>query len=91
MENERRQVLYRGLVQGVGFRYMACNIAQRYQVQGYVMNMPDRSVQLVVEGAADELDRFLAELAETMSGKIRDTIVELLPASGEFGEFRIEH
>lgn len=49
---ERREVRYRGRVQGVGFRYTARSIAQSYAVTGYVKNVADGSVELVVEGRA---------------------------------------
>ena len=48
------EVTYRGRVQGVGFRYTARTVAAGYAVQGFVRNLPDGGVQLVVEGAADE-------------------------------------
>jgi acylphosphatase len=89
--NERREVLYQGHVQGVGFRYTARDIARRFPVAGYVMNLPDGTVRLVAEGSADELDRFLAEVGQAMSGYIRSSRVCREAATGEFSDFRIEH
>jgi acylphosphatase len=42
------------------------NLAGRFAVTGYVKNMLDGQVELVAEGEADEVDRFLASVAETM-------------------------
>ena len=44
----RNTVRYTGHVQGVGFRYTTTNIAARFAVAGYVQNMPDGSVRVVV-------------------------------------------
>lgn len=91
--SERRQLFYSGQVQGVGFRYTTRSIAQRYEVAGFVRNLPDGRVELVVDGAVAELDRFLAELAEQMSGNIRsvDCDRRSVPAAGEFADFSVRY
>ena len=89
--SQRRQVTYSGNVQGVGFRYTARSLARGYEVVGFVRNLPDRRVEMVVEGPDDELDRFLAELAEQMSGRIRSVDCDRRPALGEFAEFAIRY
>jgi hypothetical protein len=38
---ERREVLYEGNVQGVGFRFTTNRVAGRFDVAGYVRNLPD--------------------------------------------------
>ena len=40
----RCRVIYRGRVQGVGFRYTSASIARRFPVTGYVRNLPDGTV-----------------------------------------------
>ena len=89
--SQRRQLTYSGNVQGVGFRYTARSIARSYDVVGYVRNLTDGRVELVAEGAADELDRFLDELAEQMSGQIRSVDCDRRPALGEFADFAIRY
>jgi len=86
---QRREVLYSGRVQGVGFRYTVHRLVRNYEVKGFVKNLPDGRVQLVVEGQTDEMDRLLEDVARTMSGYIRETAVEVAPATGQFGEFTI--
>jgi acylphosphatase len=90
-EPTRRSIYYSGRVQGVGFRYTTRQIAQRYAVTGFVRNLPDRRVELVVEGEAGELQRFLGELAETMQDFIRDTQSSQTAPTGEFHQFEIRH
>jgi len=78
-------------VQGVGFRYTARRAAARYRVAGFVRNLPDGRVQLVVEGLVDEVDRFLAALGAEMKRYIAGAEVRRLPANGEFDDFDIRH
>jgi acylphosphatase len=88
---QRREVLYSGRVQGVGFRATARRIAQGYAVTGFVRNLPDRRVELVVEGDAAELDRFLADIAQTMVDYIRDARMTSAVATGQFSTFEVRH
>ncbi|MEM8944170.1 MAG: acylphosphatase [Planctomycetota bacterium] len=88
---ERRQVTYTGQVQGVGFRYTTRSIAKRYAVTGFVRNLPDGRVELIAEGTADQLNRFLAELTEQMSGHIRSVDCDRRPALGEFADFDLRY
>lgn len=66
-------VFFSGHVQGVGFRYLALQVARGYDVAGFVQNLPDGRVQLGVEGTADEVRQFIAAVQERMEGFIRNT------------------
>ena len=87
MQREQRDVLYEGWVQGVGFRFTVCRIADGYNVTGHVRNLSDGRVHLVAEGTPAELDRFLTEIQTAMAGHIRDVHVQNRPATGEFRGF----
>ena len=87
--NERRTAYYSGHVQGVGFRETTRRLALQFEVSGFVRNLPDGRVEVVVEGAAAELQRFLTAIAERMEGHIRQVAVDARPAIGEFTEFEI--
>jgi acylphosphatase len=80
-------VNYSGAVQGVGFRFTACRVAGGFDVTGYVRNLPDERVRCVVEGRADEVDAFLAELASQMKGYIHQTTEQTAPPSGQWRQF----
>ena len=88
---ERREVLYSGRVQGVGFRYTARQLAGDFDVTGFVRNLADGRVQLVVEGQHTEIDRYLAALGEQLSGHIRDAASDVRPAIGEFSAFEVRY
>jgi acylphosphatase len=82
---------YSGNVQGVGFRYTARSVAKGHAVSGYVRNLFDGSVELVAEGPADEVERFLEAVGQEMGGYIRKTLRAESPATGEFEGFSVRH
>ncbi len=88
---QRRELYYSGHVQGVGFRYSTHRIALRYQVTGFVRNLPDRRVHVVVEGPKEEIDRFLCDLSERMGDFVRNTVEDRLAPTGEFDSFGIRY
>jgi acylphosphatase len=88
---ERRHARYTGRVQGVGFRFAAHQIAQSYAVTGFVKNVPDGSVEIVAEGMPEELDRFLAEVAEAMGDKIHGADVHTAHPTEEFPSFEVAY
>jgi acylphosphatase len=86
---ERREVLYSGRVQGVGFRFTAQGFATRCGVVGFVHNLPDGRVQLIAEGSPAALDRLLTMIADEMNPFVRNTQSTVSPAAGEFPDFEI--
>ena len=89
MAREQQHINFNGTVQGVGFRYTACRIATRYDVSGYVRNLPDGRVECVVEGEDSEIDAFIGDLAQAMSGHIRNKAQQTAAYTGEFDSFAI--
>lgn len=87
MRQER--VLFQGQVQGVGFRYTACRLAGGFAVTGYVKNLPDGSVECVVEGEPEEIDAFLEALQQAMVGYIRRMTRQQVPATGRWDSFGV--
>ena len=59
---EQREIHYSGRVQGVGFRYTVRSLASRMAVTGFVRNLPDGRVQLVVEGPPSEIEVLLEQV-----------------------------
>ena len=54
------RLVVHGTVQGVGFRFAACNAAAECSVTGWVRNVPDGSVEIVVQGSPDAVARMTA-------------------------------
>jgi hydrogenase maturation factor HypF (carbamoyltransferase family) len=86
---ERRIVRFRGLVQGVGFRYKVERIALRFPgVAGRVYNEANH-VTLDIEGTAADLSAFIAAIVAhpPRSARIESTETVTVAAAGhqEFG------
>ncbi len=88
---QRKTVHFSGQVQGVGFRYTTASIAQGHAVQGFVQNLPDGRVLLIVEGLPQALDGFVAEIRQRLGQYIRQEMTDVSAASGEFTQFSIRH
>jgi acylphosphatase len=56
----RRRVVVSGRVQGVFFRDATRQRAVAYGVDGWIRNRPDGSVEALLEGPADAVDRIVA-------------------------------
>ena len=83
------RVVFSGVVQGVGFRFTARQLADRYDLKGWVQNTSDGRVELVVEGNSQSLDNFIKDLKEKFSGKITNTLIDDINSSGECKSFQI--
>ena len=88
-ETTTERVLYRGRVQGVGFRFSVRRIATKHPVTGYVKNLPDGSVELVAQGAPPAINRLLAEVAQFFHGHIADCARVPAETAEVFTEFDI--
>lgn len=89
MEFERQQVYYTGHVQGVGFRYTAQRIAANLDVTGFVKNLSDGRVWLVVEGQREEIDSLLTSIRTSMAANIDEVESSLGEYRGEFDSFQV--
>jgi acylphosphatase len=87
----RRLCHFRGKVQGVGFRYTVKNLAMQFNVRGYVKNLPDGRVELVMEGPDQEMESLVSEVGRKMGCFINGLDQLVVPATGEFDYFFIRH
>jgi acylphosphatase len=88
---QRKTCHFSGRVQGVGFRYTVKNIALQYNVQGFVRNLADGRVELVMEGPDDQVQEMLQNVQARMQPYIEDVEQRSAPGTGEFGHFSIRH
>jgi len=59
---ETYYVRVRGVVQGVGFRHATVRCAHALGIRGWVANLEDGSVEVLAQGAANQIDRLLSWL-----------------------------
>ncbi len=86
---QQRTIHFAGAVQGVGFRYKTERLATNYPVTGYVRNLENGQVKLVVEGASDDIESFLVEIRASFAGNIRDEKASVCSMSGHYRAFEI--
>jgi acylphosphatase len=84
------QIIYSGQVQGVGFRYTVRTVASGFTVTGTIRNLPDGGVELIAEGARDELAAFRQAIRESgLEHFVRNEDVRWAEAKNEFRGFEI--
>ena len=89
---ERITAVAKGKVQGVGYRHYIESCAQATGVHGYVRNLPDGTVEMVVESSPASLADFI-RLAHARGNpviRVEDIVVKNEPATEEFHYFRAE-
>ena len=89
MNLSRCHLLFKGAVQGVGFRYTARHIARSLGITGYVKNLYSGDVEVVAESDAASIHEFAKEMRNEMSGYIRDVEMDWAEYKGEFSEFGV--
>ena len=87
----RRDVIYTGRVQGVGFRWTTNQIAKDFDVVGTVENRNDGSVYLVVEGLAGEVDAFMKAIGDRMALNLKETKIRQGSAIGNLDDFHVNY
>ncbi|MFC1590662.1 acylphosphatase [Candidatus Omnitrophota bacterium] len=89
MAKKRLQIYYSGMVQGVGFRFMAERIANSLGVTGWVKNLRDGRVEAMCEGDEANLKKFAENVKMSMHNYISGEDASWLDPSGEFEDFQI--
>ena len=85
-----RMIYYSGKVQGVGFRNTAARISLKYPVTGWVKNLDDGRVQLVIEGSADAVEGFLKAVRMVWKDNITKEEITEQAVTGKFTQFVVE-
>lgn len=68
---KRYLLIFKGQVQGVGFRYTACQIANKLGLVGYVENLDNGDVKVEVEGKQYVIDTFIKQILNSSNHWIR--------------------
>lgn len=76
----------RGLVQGVGYRWSMVGQARRLGISGWVRNRRDGSVEAVVMGTPEALDRIVSWARRGPDAALVEA-VDVFPTEGTFDSF----
>ena len=86
----RAHLIVRGGVQGVFFRACTRDEAERLGVTGWVRNRPEGTVEVLLEGVEEEVDRIVEWCRQGPPiARVDEVSVEMASYRGEFGSFRI--
>lgn len=73
---KRYNMIFKGRVQGVGFRYKSYLLANELGLTGDVNNLYDGDVELNIQGDREKIDLFLEKLAKDRFIRIDDIEVK---------------
>ena len=65
-----KQVFFSGQVQGVGFRRFVFDSQQGMELRGFVRNLADGRVELVVQGTNEQIETLLGRIIGRFSDHI---------------------
>ncbi len=87
----RAEIAVTGIVQGVGFRPFTYRHAVHHALVGFVRNMGDAGVQVVVEGEKVNIKKFIDSIRfeQPPLSRIDDIVVSWKSATNEFTDFRV--
>ena len=89
MNQTAKHIIFTGRVQGIGFRFTALDIANRYRLTGLVRNLPDGTVEMITQGPADDIADCIRDIKEAFEGYIRETKTEEIPPDPQYTNFKI--
>jgi len=80
---KRKNIIVRGIVQGVGFRPFIHKLVSAYRLFGWVLNS-DQGVEIDIEGEEIELNQFIADIKGKLPplARIEEMEVSQLPLAG---------
>ncbi len=82
------KIVFRGKVQGVGFRWSARIVASRLGLRGHVRNVDDH-VEAVVVGEEDKVREFIKKLESLPSARVESVEVEVVELDEEPLGFKV--
>ena len=86
----RRRIVFRGWVQGVGFRWRARHAADLYGCTGFARNEWDGSVTLEIQGTAEQIDAVIDAIAQGRYIRIESMDSRDIPLVEDERGFRTE-
>ena len=87
----RVTINYKGRVQGVGYRWRVAEISNSFECSGYVQNLMDGSVELLIEGERLEV----LEMVDTVDVQLKEfwheKTMDEREGDAQFKKFRIKY
>ena len=87
----RKEIIFHGRVQGVGFRFRACNIARDLRLTGWCQNEYDGTVKAQVQGEEENVYRLIKELNNSSYIVIDDVDIKNLEVDYHDSGFDVKY
>ena len=87
----KAHIYFSGTVQGVGFRYTAQRYAIKIGLNGWVKNLVDGRVEMMVDGDKGKIEHLIENLKKHFGRYIQNCDVFYSGDIGGFTNFQIEH
>ena len=84
-----KHIIFKGSVQGVGFRYTSRRIAKKYDLTGYVKNLSDGTVEMLIQGPKTDIDYCIEDICASFSSYIKDKNIKTCPAQPQYVDMGI--
>ena len=85
----RYHIIFKGRVQGVGFRYQVKALADRIGLTGTVRNLYDQSVEAYLQGEENMIIQFFKGLDKINFARIDDKTIEEMAILEDENDFQI--
>ena len=86
----RKRIIFRGSVQGVGFRYRARHAAEMFDCTGWAKNEYDGSVSMEIQGEEESIDRVIMSIESGTYVRIENMDSRTIPVDEHERGFRTE-
>jgi len=84
-------ILYSGTVQGVGFRFMVQRHALSLDLTGWVKNLSDGSVEILVNGPKKNIEMLCQNVEKYFAESIQNKNIQFISPLKEFKDFLITY
>tara|TARA_Y100000310_G_scaffold312865_1_gene360630 strand:+ start:267 stop:539 length:273 start_codon:yes stop_codon:yes gene_type:complete len=89
---KRAHIIISGHVQGVFFRINTQKLSKKLNLKGFVRNLPNGDVEVIVEGPEDKIKELLKFCRiGPESADVANAIIEYEPITNEFSTFEIKY
>ena len=82
-------ILFKGHVQGVGFRFTVLRVAREFAVNGWIKNCVNGDVEALLQADKEKIDAFLKRIRAIFSRYIVDEEIEISEPAKKLNSFEI--
>jgi len=91
MDKVQKHVFLSGRVQGVGFRHFTTQQARRLNINGWVRNLRDGRVEVLMKGTPENLEKMMKRLKDgPRAANVSDIAIEEESADSEYRTFDVK-